>query len=118
MLTAVLIMNASIALLGFYLAWHLWRFRQILARVADILLAVDRSTDQVLHSAPQAILTGQLGTRQLDYRYKLLEFYLQRVQKILALVNGGRRIWQRLGARRISPIRQSRRNLARGRSLR
>lgn len=118
MLTAVLMINASIALLGFYLAWHLWRFRQILAGVADILLDVDRSTDRVLHSSPQVILTGQLGTRQLGDRYKLLEFYLQRVQKILALMNGGKRIWQRRGSRRILPMRQSRRHLARRRSLR
>jgi hypothetical protein len=118
MLTAVLIINISIALFGFYLAWHLWRFRQILARVAQILFEVERSTDRVLHSAPREILSGQLGTRQLGYRYQLLEFYLQRVRTILVSIDRGRRIWQRRGSRRISPMRQSRQNLAPRRSMR
>lgn len=100
MLTVVLIINASIALFCFYLAWHLWRFRQVLTRVARLLFEVDRHTDRVLHDAPQAIGIGQIGTRQLGYRYRLLECYLLRLQKILVLLNGGKRIWQRRGSRR------------------
>jgi hypothetical protein len=118
MLIAVLIVNASIALLGFYLAWHLWRFRQILAGVAHLLLEVERSTDRALQDAPKVILSGKTGTRQLGDRYQLLEFYLQRVQKILALLNGGRQIWQRRGSRRVLAMRQSRRTLTRRRSSR
>ncbi|MGB3237022.1 MAG: hypothetical protein WBB29_01930 [Geitlerinemataceae cyanobacterium] len=114
MLTAVLIVNASIALFGFYLAWHLWRFRQILVRVARLLFEVDRNTDRVLHDAPKAIGIGQIGTRQLGDRYRLLECYLLRLQTILALLNGGKRIWQRRGFRRISPLHESRQNVRRG----
>lgn len=109
MLTAVLIVNASMALFCFYVAWHLWRFQQILAQVARILFKVAQSTDRVMPMAPKAILSGQLGSRQLSDRYQLLEFYLQRIQKILALIYGGKRIWQRRRVGRISLLRQSRR---------
>ncbi|RMG15681.1 MAG: hypothetical protein D6728_00260 [Cyanobacteria bacterium J055] len=69
MWTAVSIVNIAIALFGFYVAWNVWQIGRVLARVADLLLEVERSTDRVLQGAPPPILTGQVGTRQLRYRY-------------------------------------------------
>lgn len=115
MLSAVLIINAAIAAFGFYVTWHLWRFRQILAQVADSLFKVARSTDRVMPRVPGAILSGQLGSRELSDRYRRLEFYLQQIQKILALIYGGKRLWQRRSMARLTRLRQLRRNAAGGR---
>ncbi|HIK29737.1 MAG TPA: hypothetical protein IGS17_18900 [Oscillatoriales cyanobacterium M59_W2019_021] len=108
MWTAVSIVNIAIALFGFYVAWNVWQIGRVLARVADLLLEVERSTDRVLQGAPPPILTGQVGTRQLRYRYQLLVCYLARLHQILALLNWGKRAWQRRGGRQIA----SRRRLA------
>lgn len=94
MVTVVLVLNGVIALLCLYAAWQLWRIRRILAKVADTLTAVERSTYKVLHRAPNAIAKGQGGTRKLRQKYRQLEAQLQRVEQVLALLQLGQRAWQ------------------------
>lgn len=94
MLTVVLVLNGVIALSCLYVAWQLWRIRRVLARVADTLTAVERSTYKVLHRAPRAIANGQTGTRKLRQKYRQLEAQLQQVEQVLALLQFGQRAWQ------------------------
>lgn len=94
MVAVVLILNGLLVLLCLYATWQVCRWRSILANVADALTAAERSTHRVLHSAPQAIATGQLATTQLQQQYRLLTLQLQQVQQILALLGLGQLAWR------------------------
>lgn len=89
MVTIVLIFNGFVALLCFYLAWHMWRLRGILANVADALIAAERTTHYVLNSAPQFISQGQLGSYHLQQQYRHLAVQLQKLQQVLAVLSLG-----------------------------
>jgi hypothetical protein len=86
MVTVVVIFNLLISLLGFYIAWRIWKLRRVLGAAADIGARAERSTYQVLHGAPQAISKGQIGVHGLKKRYQQLEFQLQRVQRVLMVL--------------------------------
>lgn len=94
MVTTVLILNGLIALLCLYAAWQVCRLRSTLSAIADSLTAAERATHRVLHGAPQAITTGQLGTAQLRQHYRLLTLQLQQVQQVLALLGMGQLVWR------------------------
>lgn len=95
MLTVVLIANVLIALLCLYVAWQVWNLRRVLANVADTLISVERSTYAVLHGAPNAIIQGQRGTRQLRKQYRQLQVQLQRAEQVLGLLSLGQTAWRR-----------------------
>ncbi|MBD1938372.1 hypothetical protein [Microcoleus sp. FACHB-68] len=95
MLTVVLIVNALIALLCLYVAWQVWNLRRVLANVADTLISVERNTYAVLHGAPNAIIKGQRGTRQLRKQYRQLQTQLQRAEQVLGLLSLGQTAWRR-----------------------
>ncbi|MBE9042548.1 hypothetical protein IQ235_17395 [Oscillatoriales cyanobacterium LEGE 11467] len=107
MLTAVLIANALVALVCFYATWRVLKLRRTLARVADVLLDVERNTRYILHNAPDFILSGQMGTRQFRHQYRQLELQMRRVRKVLALVYFGKRIWQRRRMKEVSRLQSS-----------
>jgi hypothetical protein len=94
MVTVVLVLNGLLALLCLYVAWQIYCWRSILANVADTLTAAERSTQRVLHSAPPAIATGQVGSAHLRQQYRLLTLQLQQVRQILALLGLGQLVWQ------------------------
>ncbi|MBE9125594.1 MULTISPECIES: hypothetical protein [unclassified Coleofasciculus] len=93
MVTVVVVFNVLISLLGFYVAWRVWKLRRVLARAADIVAAAERSTYAVLHGTPKTIYRGQLGVEGLRDRYQQLEVQLQRVQRVLLILG----LFQRLG---------------------
>jgi hypothetical protein len=103
MVTIVLIVNTLIALLCLYVAWQVWKLRLILANVADTLIAVERNTYAVLHGAPNAIIQGQRGTRQLRKQYRQLQTQLSQAERVLALLSLGQRAWY--GTRKSRRIR-------------
>lgn len=105
MLTVVLIVNALIALLCLYVAWQVWNLRRVLANVADTLISVERNTYAVLHGAPNAIIKGQRGTRQLRKQYRQLQTQLQRAEQVLGLLSLGQTAWRRRSTvvRRLKP---------------
>ncbi|MCU0515963.1 MAG: hypothetical protein MUC60_03685 [Oscillatoria sp. Prado101] len=94
MLAAVLVLNALIALLCFYVAWQLWKVRRVLARVADTLIAVERRTSAVLRYGPNAIGRGQQGTRRLRQQYRQLEEQLQQAKQVFQLLRLGKKAWR------------------------
>lgn len=105
MLTVVLIVNALIALLCLYVAWQVWNLRRVLANVADTLISVERNTYAVLHGAPNAIIKGHRGTRQLRKQYRQLQTQLQRAEQVLGLLSLGQTAWRRRSTvvRRLKP---------------
>lgn len=107
MLAAILIVNALIALVCFYLTWRVLKLRRTLARVADVLFDVERNTHYLLQDAPDGIRSGQVGTQQFRRQYRQLELQMRRVRKVLALLSFGRWAWQRRGRKRISPLGKS-----------
>ena len=102
MVTIVLIGNALIALICLGVAWQLWQLKKQLAAVADTLLDVEAAVHNTLYGAPKAIMSGQVGIRQLRQNYQGLKPQLQRARQAIALLSLGQTLWQR---RSVLPLR-------------
>jgi hypothetical protein len=85
----VVSLNILIALLGFYVAWRLWRLKISLSGVADALLRWEQNARHSLDPAttPAAILTGQQKTASLRYQYAQLQVQVHRVRQVLKLLS-------------------------------
>lgn len=99
MVTVVVVINLAIALILLFLAWQFWQLRQRLAIVADTLIAVERSTHEVLRGAPASISLGQQGIHRLRQGNKPLQLQLQQVRQVLSLVVFGQQAWKRFSRR-------------------
>jgi hypothetical protein len=66
-----------------------------LARAADALIVAEQVSHRVLCRAPEAIMRGQFGSRELRHYYRQLKPQLQQAQQVLALVGMGQALWQR-----------------------
>lgn len=106
MLMAVVVVNVLLALFCFYVAWQVWQLRRALSQAADALLAAEKNTHNVLYGAPQAILGGQVGTRQLRQQYQQLKPKYQQVRQALTLLSLGNTILRGRFARSISQPRR------------
>lgn len=104
MVTLVVVINLAIALILLFLARQFWQLRQRLANVANILIAVERSTNEVLRSAPVVISIGQQGIYQLRQGNEPLQLQLQRVRLLLSFLVLGRQAWTRFSRR--MPLKQ------------
>lgn len=83
----VIALNLLISLLCLFVARLLWRLRQRLSRVADVLVRAERRTHAILHKAPHTIIKGQRGTSALRRRYRSLINQVRQVQQILTIVS-------------------------------
>lgn len=101
MVMVVVVINLTIALLGFYLTWQVWRLRQAFSQAADALTVAERNTHRVLHKAPEAILRGQLSTQELRRTYQQLQPKVRQAKQALALLN----LSQTLLTRGLLPLR-------------
>lgn len=103
MLIAVIVLNLSLALYGFYLTWQMRNLRQVFSKAADALILAEQSTHNLLSGAPEGIERRELGVHQLRQNYRQLQPKLQQAQKALALIGMGRsmffnpRLSKRLG---------------------
>lgn len=95
MVTIVVVINTLIALILFYVAWRVRQLRWQLMRIADTLIAVERSTHAVLHGAPNAIYRGQQGIHKLGQGNEPLQLQIQRVRQVLSLLGLGQQLWRR-----------------------
>lgn len=94
MLAIVIIFNVLISLLCLYVAWQVWNLRQALANAAEIVTAAERSVNDVLHQAPNAIGTAQLGADRLRKSYQRLELQIKQIRQILMLLGLVNSIWR------------------------
>ncbi len=86
----VIATNVVISLLNLYIAWKIWRVRQIIAKFTNTLVQVERKTHQVLYLAPELIIKSRQGTRNLRESHQELEQrwrQIEQVLKLLALVS-------------------------------
>lgn len=90
MVVVVVVLNLGLALYLLYLTMHLWRLRKAFSQAAEALTVAERSTYAVLHGAPQAILSKQIGTREFRENYQKLQPKIQRAQQALTLLGMGR----------------------------
>ena len=95
MVTVVCIINTLIALILLYVAWRVRKLRRRLARIADKLSALERTSHKVLNGAPNAISTGRLGIHKLRQGKQSPNLQLLRVKQVLTLLGIGQQIWQR-----------------------
>lgn len=95
MLIVVVVLNTLISLVCLYVAWRVWKLQKVLAKIADTLSSVERSTHKTLYGAPNNISKGQLAIAGLRERNQKLEVQLQRVQQVLGLITLGRQTWLR-----------------------
>ena len=89
MLTVILILNGLLATFCFYIAWRVWQFRRVLTQATVALYTAEQATHRVLQDAPDAILQGQISTRQLRQHYRQLEVNLRQAEKALSIVRLG-----------------------------
>ncbi|KAM3091066.1 hypothetical protein ACKFKG_27035 [Phormidesmis sp. 146-35] len=99
MLVTVVVINVLLAIGCFYTAWRVWKLRLALSKAADALIAAELSTHKVLSGAPEAILKGQMGSRQLRQSYQQLEPKFQQARQALALLSLGSRVLNRRSLR-------------------
>ncbi|MBD2329643.1 hypothetical protein [Alkalinema sp. FACHB-956] len=100
MLTVILILNGFLATFCFYIAWRVWQFRRVLIQATAALDTAEQATHRVLQDAPEAILQGQISTRQLRQRYRQLEVNLRQAEKALSIVRLGQLLF--LGQLKVS----------------
>ena len=86
--TIVIGVNILIALLGFYAAWRLWRFKETLGNIADALLDWERHAHNGLNldTTPGRFLQGQQNAARLRQQYARFQVQLNQLQQILMLV--------------------------------
>jgi hypothetical protein len=82
-----------------YAARRVWRLKQRLEKITNILTAAERSTHAVLYKAPQAIYTNQQNIRNLRQANQLLELQMQQIRQIFSLLATGQQLWLRYFAR-------------------
>ncbi|MFB2879218.1 hypothetical protein [Floridanema aerugineum] len=87
MIVIVITINILIALFNFYLAWRIWKIRRTIAKATRAILAADRNTYKVLHSAPKTITVGQKGAKTLREQYQKLEIQLEKLGQVLGILN-------------------------------
>jgi hypothetical protein len=103
MLTAILLLNLTLAVAGFVLAWHLWQWRNALSQAADALLEADRVTHELLDQSPTALLEGgQYSAQGLRQSYRQLTQQVRQLQRVAQVVGFGvgLRGWHRRRSRR------------------
>lgn len=112
MVIIVVMINLLLASYGFYLAWQIWQLRRALAQAADALIAAEQSTHNVLRNAPEAILRGELGARQLRQNYQDLQPKFKQAKQALTLLRLSQRLVNRqLKVTRLpSPVKKARAN--------
>lgn len=94
MLVFVVICNLFITLINSFIAWKIWQMRQALASIADILIALDGISAQILYIAPYALAPGQIATRNLKKRYRQLNLQLRQIRIIITIVSLVYKIYQ------------------------
>lgn len=108
MITLVVTLNFLIAVIFLFAAWKVWKLRKTLAKVADTLVSIERSTHAILNGAPEAILKGQGGASLARQKYQQLEPQMRRVQQVMSLLKLGQGVW-RWQSRRSAALRPPRR---------
>ncbi|MEB3339864.1 hypothetical protein [Okeania sp.] len=94
MLWLVIEVNIIISILGFYLAWKIWRFRQILLTVEHNLNLINNYTI-ILTQTPEFLENKQQKVNQLRQQYQQLNLQVQQLQQLVSMFWLLRNVWYR-----------------------
>lgn len=97
MLWLVIELNIVISIFCFYLAWKIWRFRQILLQVEQTLSSIENYTNHFLKQGHNFFTLRQQRAHQLRQLYRQLELQVGQVQQVMAMFWLLRTVWHRLG---------------------
>lgn len=78
-----------------YVAWQLWKLRRRLAKIANTLIAAERSTHAVLNNAPNAIYKSQQNIHNLRQGNQSKQVQILQVRQIFSLLAIGSQVWRR-----------------------
>ena len=95
MVWLVIEVNIIISIFGFYLAWKIWRFRQILLKLERNLSLIDNCTNNILAKTPEFLQLRLQKVSQLRQLYQQLDGQVQQVQQVISMFWLLRRIWLR-----------------------
>lgn len=95
MLWLVIEINILISIFCFYLAWRIWRFRQILLQVEQTLSLIENCTDNILKKTPRFFTLRKQRVNRLRQLYQQLELQIKQVQQLMAMLWLLRTIWYR-----------------------
>ena len=97
MIQLVIGLNVAIALLGFGLAWRIWRIKRTLTSATVVVAAWERHVHRLIdpQTAPALILQGQRVTASTRQRYLQLQRQLQQLQRIFSIALMILRFWPR-----------------------
>lgn len=95
MVIVVVVINVLISLILFYLAWRLWQLRRRLAKIANLLIAAERSSHAVLPQAPENIYFFQNNIHNLRQGNQQPQLQIQRLRQIFSLIAFGQQVWRR-----------------------
>ncbi|MGB3510390.1 MAG: hypothetical protein WBA93_14380 [Microcoleaceae cyanobacterium] len=96
MLWLVIEINILISILCFYLAWRIWKFRQILLQVEQTLNLIENCTDNLLKKSPNFFQLRKQKANRLRKLYGQLKLQIKQVQELMAMFWLLSRIWHRL----------------------
>jgi uncharacterized protein YoxC len=94
MIIFVIFCNLLITVINCYLIIKIRQWQRRLTQTGDVLTQVERKVYNILNPAPEIIAKGEQGTDFLRNKIKTLEYQLQSLQKILALLNWSYTLWQ------------------------
>ncbi len=97
MLWLVIEFNIVISTFCFYLAWRIWKLKQILLQVEQSLILIQNCTDNILKKSPNFIQLRKYRANKIRELYRQLELQIKQVQQVMAMFWQIRTIWYRLG---------------------
>ncbi len=95
MVMIVVVIDTLISLILFFVAWRVWKLKQIIGRIADKLTVYERNTSAALYKTPENIYIGQRNIQNLRQGNQGLQVKIQQVRQIVGLLFLGRRVWGR-----------------------
>ncbi|NEQ35965.1 MAG: hypothetical protein F6K40_06570 [Okeania sp. SIO3I5] len=95
MLLLVIEVNIIISIFGFYLAWKIWRFKQILLKLERNLSLIENCTNNILTKTPEFLQLRLQKVNQLRQLYQQLDGQVQQVQQVISMFWLLRTIWLR-----------------------
>lgn len=95
MIFLIIAVNLSITLLNIYIAIRIWQLRQLVARIATILVNYERYFKLVLRVSPRVLYRGQNNLYLIRQRYQLLQLQATKIRQLIWLLSQSYRILRR-----------------------
>ncbi len=95
MVTLVVIINTLLSIILLYVAWRVWKIKEVFASIANKFTDWERGAYNGLNPTPDKIYSGQQSIYQLRQKNRSLKLQIEKAQQIMGLLLVGRQIWRR-----------------------